>query len=86
MPLATATPIFDALNAEFIEKGVKVRVLMSRRSPSWKDFIRQSDKVAEKARSDFLAKFKSDNGPAAAGKVIPIQREGNGRFAKRLNG
>lgn len=85
MTLATATPIFDTLNAEFIEKGVKVRVLMSRRSPSWKDFIRQSDKVAEKARSDFLSNYKRENGPTAA-KVIPIQRDGNGRFAKRLNG
>ena len=80
------TPMFDALNSEFIQKGIKVKVLMSRRSPSARDFVRQSDKVGEQARADFLAEFKRENGPAAAGKVIPIQRDGNGRFARRLNG
>jgi hypothetical protein len=86
MNAAATTPIFDALNAEFIEKGIKVKVLMSRKSPTTSYLVRSSEKAGELARANFLANYKSEHGPAAAGKVIPLQRDERGRFSKRLNG
>lgn len=82
----TATPIFDALNAEFIEQGIKVKALMSRKTPPTSWFVRSSEGVGEEARKKFLDNFRKDNGSDAAAKVIPMQRDGKGRFQKRLNG
>lgn len=87
---------FDQLAEEFRERGVMIQQIRFRKGWDYAEQLKASDKVAHVARLAFLRAEKEDTFgdrrserdglvPVYPKKVIPLQRDGNGRFMKKTD-